>query len=66
MSVQVEKLENNMAKLTVTVPAKEFNAAMNVNAKTFLLPVEGSVAETIFPLLFSTKTLKSWSTMILL
>ena len=28
MSVQVEKLENNMAKLTVTVPAKEFNAAM--------------------------------------
>ncbi len=28
MSVQVEKLENNMAKLTVTVPAAEFNAAM--------------------------------------
>ena len=28
MSVQVEKLEHNMAKLTVTVPAAEFNAAM--------------------------------------
>lgn len=27
MSVQVEKLENNMAQMTITVPAKEFDAA---------------------------------------
>lgn len=29
MSVQVEKLEKNMAKLTIEVPAEEFDAAMN-------------------------------------
>ena len=28
MSVQVEKLENNMAKLTITVPAETFNKAI--------------------------------------
>lgn len=27
MSVQVEKLEHNMAKLTITVPAETFNKA---------------------------------------
>lgn len=29
MSVQIEKLEKNMAKLTIEVPAEEFDAAMN-------------------------------------
>ena len=42
MSVQVEKLENNMAKLTVIVPAKEFNAAMkkvfNKRKSSFNIP----------------------------
>ena len=42
MSVQVEKLENNMAKLTVTVPAAEFNAAMkkvyNKRKNSFNIP----------------------------
>ena len=28
MSVQVEKLEHNMAKLTITVPAETFNKAI--------------------------------------
>ncbi|MBR4759224.1 MAG: trigger factor family protein, partial [Lachnospiraceae bacterium] len=28
MSVQVEKLEHNMAKLTITVPAEELNEAV--------------------------------------
>ena len=28
MSLQVEKLENNMAKLTIEVPAEEFDAAI--------------------------------------
>ena len=36
MSVQVEKLENNMAKLTIEVEASQFDAAMK-NAYNCLL-----------------------------
>ena len=45
MSLQVEKLEKNMAKLTVEVPAEQFEAALktsynkNKNSLTFLASV---------------------------
>ena len=42
MSLQVEKLENNMAKLTIEVPAEEFDAAIknayNKNKNKFSIP----------------------------
>ena len=42
MSLQVEKLENNMAKLTIEVPAEEFDAAIktayNHNKGKFNIP----------------------------
>ena len=36
MSVQVEKLEHNMAKLTITVPAETFNKAITPVSYTHL------------------------------
>ncbi len=42
MSLQVEKLEKNMAKLTIEVPAEEFDAAIknayNKNKNKFSIP----------------------------
>ena len=34
MSLQVEKLEKNMAKLTIEVPAEEFDAMRTTRTKT--------------------------------
>ena len=43
MSLQVEKLEKNMAKLTIEVPAEEFDAAIknayNKNKNKFSIPI---------------------------
>ena len=43
MSVQVERLEHNMAKLTIEVEAKEFDAAMkrayNKQKSSYSLPL---------------------------
>ena len=42
MSLQVEKLEKNMAKLTVEVPAEQFEKAIkkafNKNKNRFIIP----------------------------
>ena len=38
MSLQVEKLEKNMAKLTIEVPAEEFDAAIKNAYRSYRSP----------------------------
>ena len=39
MSLQVEKLEKNMAKLTVEVPAEQFEAALKTSYSTPIIRI---------------------------